>query len=179
MPDFSRFLHVNAESTALLYELILAHRLPVRKVVVAASQAVAGEGKYQLRRARRNPSRPAAPRAARARRLGSALPALRRLPDASADRRSDLESAHRLRHFQVRRGDAGAQSGPPLRRAFDQRALYLRARPAELLLQRLFGHLPHFHAAHPERPRAGGLRGRQTVARFSRRQPMWLAPTCC
>ena len=47
MPDFSRFLHVNAESTALLYELILAHRLPVRKVVVAASQAVAGEGKYR------------------------------------------------------------------------------------------------------------------------------------
>jgi len=47
MPDFSRFLHVNAESTALLYELILAARLPVRKVVVAASQAVAGEGKYQ------------------------------------------------------------------------------------------------------------------------------------
>jgi dTDP-L-rhamnose 4-epimerase len=46
MPDFSRFLHVNAESTALLYELILAHKLPVRKVVVAASQAVAGEGKY-------------------------------------------------------------------------------------------------------------------------------------
>ena len=47
MPDFSRFLHVNAESTALLYELIVAHHLPVRKVVVAASQAVAGEGKYQ------------------------------------------------------------------------------------------------------------------------------------
>ena len=47
MPDFSRFLHVNAESTALLYELILAHRLPVRKVVEAASQAVAGEGKYR------------------------------------------------------------------------------------------------------------------------------------
>lgn len=47
MPDFSRFVHVNAESAALLYELILAHRLPVRKVVVAASQAVAGEGKYE------------------------------------------------------------------------------------------------------------------------------------
>ena len=47
MPDFSRFLHVNAESTALLYELIVASRLPVRKVVVAASQAVAGEGKYR------------------------------------------------------------------------------------------------------------------------------------
>lgn len=47
MPDFSTFLHINAESTALLYELILERRLPVRKVVVAASQAVAGEGKYE------------------------------------------------------------------------------------------------------------------------------------
>ena len=47
MPDFSTFLHVNAESTALLYELILERKLPVAKVVVAASQAVAGEGKYQ------------------------------------------------------------------------------------------------------------------------------------
>ncbi len=47
MPDFSTFLHVNAESTALLYELIVERRLPVRKVVVASSQAVAGEGKYQ------------------------------------------------------------------------------------------------------------------------------------
>jgi dTDP-L-rhamnose 4-epimerase len=47
MPDFSRFLHVNAESTALLYELIVGRGLPVRKIVVAASQAVAGEGKYR------------------------------------------------------------------------------------------------------------------------------------
>ncbi len=47
MPDFSTFLHVNAESTALLYELIVERNLPVRKVVVAASQAVAGEGKYE------------------------------------------------------------------------------------------------------------------------------------
>src|SRR5262249_38477992 len=47
MPDFSTFLHVNAESTALLYELILEKKLPVRKVVVASSQAVAGEGKYE------------------------------------------------------------------------------------------------------------------------------------
>ncbi len=47
MPDFSTFLHVNAESTALLYELVLEKKLPVRKVVVASSQAVAGEGKYE------------------------------------------------------------------------------------------------------------------------------------
>ena len=47
MPDFSRFLEVNAVSTALLYELILGHRLPVKKILVASSQAVYGEGQYR------------------------------------------------------------------------------------------------------------------------------------
>lgn len=46
LPDFSTFIHTNTESTALLFELIVARRLPVRKVVVASSQAVYGEGKY-------------------------------------------------------------------------------------------------------------------------------------
>jgi dTDP-L-rhamnose 4-epimerase len=47
MPDFSRFLQVNAVSTALLFELILGHRLPVKKIIVASSQAVYGEGQYR------------------------------------------------------------------------------------------------------------------------------------
>jgi dTDP-L-rhamnose 4-epimerase len=47
MPDFSRFLAVNAVSTALLYELILEHRVPVKKIIVASSQAVYGEGQYR------------------------------------------------------------------------------------------------------------------------------------
>jgi len=47
MPDFSRFLHVNAVGTALLYELIVEARLKVRKLVVASSQAVYGEGQYR------------------------------------------------------------------------------------------------------------------------------------
>ena len=46
LPDFSTFFHVNAVGTALIYELILEHKLPVQKVVVATSQAVAGEGLY-------------------------------------------------------------------------------------------------------------------------------------
>jgi dTDP-L-rhamnose 4-epimerase len=49
MPDFSRFLKVNAVSTALLYELIIEHRLPVKKIIVASSQAVYGEGQYRCR----------------------------------------------------------------------------------------------------------------------------------
>jgi dTDP-L-rhamnose 4-epimerase len=46
MPDFSRFFHVNTVGTALLYELIVQEKLKVKKVVVASSQAVYGEGQY-------------------------------------------------------------------------------------------------------------------------------------
>jgi dTDP-L-rhamnose 4-epimerase len=47
LPNFSQFFHVNSVGTALLYELIVAEKLPVRKVVVASSQFVYGEGRYQ------------------------------------------------------------------------------------------------------------------------------------
>ncbi len=46
MPDFSRFLHVNAVGTSLLYELIVREKLKVKKVIVASSQSVYGEGQY-------------------------------------------------------------------------------------------------------------------------------------
>jgi dTDP-L-rhamnose 4-epimerase len=46
MPDFSRFLLVNGVGTALIYELIVQERLSVKKVIVASSQAVYGEGQY-------------------------------------------------------------------------------------------------------------------------------------
>ena len=47
LPNFSKFFHVNSVGTALLYETIVAKKLPVRKVVVASSQFVYGEGRYQ------------------------------------------------------------------------------------------------------------------------------------
>jgi dTDP-L-rhamnose 4-epimerase len=49
LPDFSRFIHTNTESTALMFELIVANpcRYPVQKLVFASSQAVSGEGKYR------------------------------------------------------------------------------------------------------------------------------------
>jgi dTDP-L-rhamnose 4-epimerase len=50
MTDFSTFIHSNTESTALLFELILERRLPVRKIVFASSQSVAGDGRYQCER---------------------------------------------------------------------------------------------------------------------------------
>lgn len=48
MPDFSRFIHTNAESAALLFELMVSNRkrYPVQKIIFASSQAVCGEGRY-------------------------------------------------------------------------------------------------------------------------------------
>ena len=48
LPDFSTFYHVNAVGTALLYEVLAEQGADrrVSKVVVAASQAVMGEGRY-------------------------------------------------------------------------------------------------------------------------------------
>ena len=46
LPVFSRFFDVNVTSTALIYELIVREKLPVRKVIVASSQAALGEGLY-------------------------------------------------------------------------------------------------------------------------------------
>ncbi len=46
LTDFSTFIHTNAESAALLFELIVAKQLPIRKIVFASSQSVSGEGQY-------------------------------------------------------------------------------------------------------------------------------------
>ena len=49
LTDFSSFFHTNAVSTALLYEVLVEtgqHR-KIKKVIVAASQAVMGEGRYR------------------------------------------------------------------------------------------------------------------------------------
>ena len=47
LTDFSTFFHVNTVGTSLLYELIVEHKLPIHKVVVASSQATYGEAKYR------------------------------------------------------------------------------------------------------------------------------------
>lgn len=45
VPQFSKFFRTNATSTALIYELIVKHKLPIERVVVASSQFVYGEGR--------------------------------------------------------------------------------------------------------------------------------------
>ena len=47
LPDFARFSDVNVVSTALLYEIIVAERLDLARVVVASSQSAMGEGLYR------------------------------------------------------------------------------------------------------------------------------------
>jgi len=47
LPDFSRFSDVNVVSTAMLYEIIVAERLDLARVVVASSQSAMGEGLYR------------------------------------------------------------------------------------------------------------------------------------
>jgi dTDP-L-rhamnose 4-epimerase len=46
LPDFSRFSDVNVVSTSLIYEIIVAERLDLARVVVASSQSAMGEGLY-------------------------------------------------------------------------------------------------------------------------------------
>ncbi|OGY12950.1 MAG: hypothetical protein A3F61_00845 [Candidatus Blackburnbacteria bacterium RIFCSPHIGHO2_12_FULL_41_13b] len=49
MPDFSHFIHTNTESSALIFELILQHKLPIKKIVFASSQSVSGDGKWKCK----------------------------------------------------------------------------------------------------------------------------------
>jgi len=46
LPQFSKFVDVNIKSTALIYELICEWNYPIKKVIVASSQAALGEGLY-------------------------------------------------------------------------------------------------------------------------------------
>jgi len=50
LPQFSLFVDHNIKSTALIYELIVKHKLPIKKVVVASSQFVYGEGRWRCNR---------------------------------------------------------------------------------------------------------------------------------
>jgi len=43
-PDFTNFMNVNVGSTALIYELIVKHKINIKKVLIASTQFVYGEG---------------------------------------------------------------------------------------------------------------------------------------
>ena len=46
LPDFARFTDVNVTSTALIYEIAVAEKLELSRIVVASSQSAMGEGLY-------------------------------------------------------------------------------------------------------------------------------------
>jgi dTDP-L-rhamnose 4-epimerase len=46
-PDFSTYITTNTMSTALMYEVIVEKKLPIKKILLASSQSVYGEGKYK------------------------------------------------------------------------------------------------------------------------------------
>jgi dTDP-L-rhamnose 4-epimerase len=47
LPDLSTFFHTNSVSTALMYELVIEKKIPLKKIIVASSQFVQGEGIYK------------------------------------------------------------------------------------------------------------------------------------
>ncbi len=47
MPNYSVFFDTNVTSTALLYEIIVTKKLPIKKIIVASSQFVYGEGRWK------------------------------------------------------------------------------------------------------------------------------------
>ncbi|MBI2587273.1 NAD-dependent epimerase/dehydratase family protein [Candidatus Amesbacteria bacterium] len=50
IPDYKNFFDINVTGTALLYQVIRERKLPVKKVVVASSQFVYGEGKWRCKK---------------------------------------------------------------------------------------------------------------------------------
>lgn len=48
--DFSTYFATNAVGAALLYEVVMEKKLPIKKIIAASSQAVYGEGKYRCPR---------------------------------------------------------------------------------------------------------------------------------
>ena len=50
IPDYKKFFDINVTGTALLYQVIREKKLPVKKIVVASSQFVYGEGKWKCKK---------------------------------------------------------------------------------------------------------------------------------
>jgi len=52
-PQLSQYLDSNASGTALMFEVIRDHKLPIKKIVAASSQAVYGESGYETKNGQR------------------------------------------------------------------------------------------------------------------------------
>ena len=146
---------MNVVSTALIYEIIVAERLDMARVVVASSQSAMGEGLYRC---------PADGEQLPGMRPESALaagqwdipcPRLRWPAGDAGHARAGLEPAERLRHVQARRGDGRRQPRPPVRHPHRGPALQHRPGPAPVGLQRVLRCVPHLL---PQLPAGRGAR---------------------
>lgn len=45
-PEFHKFIDINVSSTALIYEIILHNKFKIKKIIIASSQFVYGEGRW-------------------------------------------------------------------------------------------------------------------------------------
>ena len=107
LTDFARFTDVNVVSTALIYEIIVAQRLDIARVVVASSQSTMGEGLYRCASDGDAAPRDAPGEGARVGPVGSPVSAVRR-PDGDAGHaRAHVEPAERVWHVQARPGNGG------------------------------------------------------------------------
>ena len=161
LPDFSRFSDVNVVSTALIYEIIVAERLDLARVVVASSQSAMGEGLYWCPvDGEQTPGmRPESALAAS--QWDIPCPDVRRSAGAAGHAGAGLQSAERLRHVQARRGDGRHQPGASVWHPDRRAQVQHRPGPPAVGLQRLLGCVPHLL---PELPAGQGsrpLRGRR------------------
>ena len=152
MPDFSTFFRVNTVSTALLFEIIVARKLPVSKVVLASSQAVVRRRDLLLRRARHLLPGGADRGGPGSRRLGDPLLRMRGHRHSAPDRRVGGQSPHCVRDLEILPRDDRPEPRPQVRHPGRKHALLHRPGTAQLLLQRLFRHRPHLHPASAQRP---------------------------
>ena len=166
-----RYTSVNDYGTAVLFQALIDQ--PVRRVVVASSMSIYGEGLYRTADGALVEDVVRGGRNAR-RRLG---PARRRGPAArpGADAREQAPGAALgLRHRQVRAGAPDPDPHPPVRHGGRGAAAleHLRARPGAL--EPLHRRARDLRLAHRQRPAADGLRGRPAAPRLRprpRRRP--------
>ena len=166
MPEIAKFIEVNSLGTALMLETIRERDLPIRKIVVASSQAVYNEGAYHGPTSGRFYGTTRPDRPARRRRLRHARPGLRRGRHPHPDRRGRADGRREhLRHLQGRPGEADALVRPRDRHPRRRPALLLHLRPAPVDLQPLHRRDRHLLYPADERPPAARLRGRPPVPR--------------
>ena len=159
-----RYVSVNDHGTAVLFQQLIER--PVKRVVVASSMSIYGEGLYRDADGALVEDAVRRPRTGRRRALG---PAGRPGPPAGARADAGMEAARprlRLRHHQARAGAADPDARARLRHGGRGAAPVERLRAGPGAFQPLHRRAGDLRLAHPQRPGADDLRGRRAAARL-------------